>query len=277
MYREEGIPSELLASPAGRPATLASTPVRREEIPHTNGNNNADGTSMVADHLSHGMSMGTSAEDMVDKIVEDDVMDLGTAPGLVEEEIRYSDSAPYNQPSLDAAGNETSYGTMGSITAADLIRQIRSGSTPQASPRPRLPSIYNTAFAPQADEEDLARPRTAKRNTPFHSQQSSQHSVVGSFSQSSSQNLPVFFQQQPNGYQQLSSSAYSVGTPSSIGFSQRLPRTGLTTHSPRISNINYEECNFMSSNILSGSHWGSARQTGIMATPPNGQGNGYGG
>ena len=277
MYREEGVPSELLASPAGHPATLASTPVRREEIPYTNGNNHADGTSMVADHLSHGMSMGTSAEDMVDKIVEDDTMDLGSAPGLVEEEIRYNGLAPYNQSSLEAAGNETSYGTMGSITAADLVRQMRSGSTSQASPRPRLPSIYNTAFAPQADEEDLSGPETAKRNTPSHSQQSSQHSVLGSFSQSNSQKLPVFFQQQPNGYHQVSSSMNSVGTPSSIPFSQRLPRTGLTTHSPRISNINYEDSGFRSSSILSGSHWGSARQTGIMATPPNGQGNGYGG
>lgn len=204
-------------------------------------------------------------------------MDLGIAPGLVAEEIRYNDPAPYNHPSMEAAGNETSYGTIGSITAADLVRQVRAGSTPQASPRPRLPSIYNTAFAPQADEEDLSRPGTAKRNTPCHSQQSSHNGVLGGFSQSNSQKLPVFFQQQPNGYHQVSSSACSIGPPSSIPFSQRLPRTGLTTHSPRISDINYEESNFLSSNILSGSHWGIARQTGIMATPPNGQGNGYGG
>ena len=274
------MPSELLASPAGHQATLASTTVRREEIPHTNGVDHADGTSMAVDHLSHApsVSMGTSAEEMVDKIVEDETMDLGPDQGLIGDELGYNDSTPHNRSSPIVVGNETSYGTIGSITAADLVREVRSPFTPHASPRPRLPSIINSPFAPQPEEEGLSCPSTAKRHTPGHSQQNSQYGVIGSFSQSNSQQNLASLQHQAHGYHQVDSSGSSIGVPSSIGYSQSLPRKGLTTHSPRISNINYEDSNFMSSNLLSGSPFDSvSRQGGIMPTPPNGQGNGWGG
>lgn len=275
------MPSELLASPAGHQATLASTTVRREEIPYANGLDHVDGASMAVSHLSHApsVSMGTSAEEMVDKIVEDQIMDLGMDQGLIGEEIGSDDSAPNNRPSPKAVGNETSYGTIGSITAADLVREVRSPFTPHASPRPRLPSIINSPFAPQPDEEGLTRPTTAKRHSPGHSKQSSQYGVIGSFSQSNPQQNSAVPQPQPNGHHhQVDSSMSSVGPPSSIGYSQSLPRKGLTTHSPRISNINYEDSNFMSSNLLSGSPFDSvSRQGGLIPTPPNGQGDGWGG
>ena len=221
--------------------------------------------------------MGTSAENWVNNLLE------GESTGLYAEKGRIEDDTIDKDPRSDtsrAVGNETSYGTIGSITAADLIREVRPFSTPQSSPRPRLPSIYNSPFAPLADEEaPLSRRSTEKYITPSHSQHNSQLGFMGNFSPSNIQQGFTTFSQKPNGFHhQVDSSMSSIGAPSSIGYSQSLPRTHLTTHSPRNYPINYEDSNFMSSNIFSGSVWnGISRQGGIVPTPPSCQDDIYGG
>lgn len=234
---------------------------------------------MADGQFSHApsVSMGTSAENWVNNLLE------GESTGLCAEKGRIDDETIDKDPRGDtsrAVGNETSYGIIGSVTAADFVRDIRTFSTPQTSPRRRLPSIYNSPFAPLADEEaPLSRRSTEKYVTPSHSQQNSQQGFVGAFSPS---NIPqgfTSFSQQPNGYHhQVDSSMSSIGAPSSIGYSQLLPRTHLTTHSPRNYPINYEDINFMSSNVFSGSVWNiTSKQAGIVSTPPNGQEDIYGG
>ena len=279
MYREEGVPSELLASPAGHQATLSSTSILREEIPHTNGSKRVDEASMGDGQCSHApsVSMGTSAENLVNNLLEGESTGLSAEKGWVE------DATIDKDPRCDASpavGNETSYGIIGSITAADFVRDIRSFSTPQASPSRPLPSIYNSPFAPLADEEaPLSRRSTGKFVTPSHSQQNSQQGFGGPFSPSHiQQGSAAFSQQSKVHHHQVDSSMSSIGAPSSIGYSQSLPRTHLTTHSPRNYPINYEDSNFTSSNIFSGSVWnGISRQAGIVPTPPNGQEEIYGG
>lgn len=224
------------------------------------------------------VSMGTSAENWVNNLVEGESTEFCNANGLTKDEAMEDGHQLDNSQALDrnmspkAVGNETSYGTFGSITAADLVRDLRSFSTPQVSPRPRLPSIYNSPFAPLADEE--APLSTAKHITPSHSQQNSQQGYGGSFPQNNSQQGFPIIPQQVNGYSHhVDSSMSSVGAPSSIGYSQSLPQKRLTTHSPRNFQINYEDSQFMSSNIFSGSPWnGTTNQAGLVPTPPNGQG-----
>ncbi|KAL8794869.1 MAG: hypothetical protein Q9195_002581 [Heterodermia aff. obscurata] len=280
VYREEGVPSELLASPAGQQATLSSTTILREEIPHTNGSKRVDEASMADGQGSHApsVSMGTSAENWVNNLLEGESTGLSAEKGRIEDEKIDKDQ---RYDISRAVGNETSYGSIGSITAADLVRDIRSFSTPQASPRPRLPSIYNSPFAPLADEEaPLSRRSTEKFVTPNHSQQNSLQGFVGNFSPSNVQQGFATFSQLPNGYHhhQVDSSMSSIGAPSSIGYSQSFPRTHLTTHSPRNYPINYEDSNFMSSNLFSGSVWNeTGKQAGMVPTPPNGQQDIYGG
>ena len=223
------------------------------------------------------VSMGTSAENWVNNLLEGESTGLGAEQGRIEDET--IDKDPRYDTSR-AVGNETSYGTIGSITAADFVKDIRPFSTPQASPRPRLPSIYNSPFAPLADEEaPLSRRSTEKYVTPSHSQQNSQQGFIGNFSPSNFQQGFTAFSQQPNGYHhQVDSSMSSIGAPSSIGYPQSLPRTHLTTHSPRNYPINYEDSSFMSSNIFSGSVWnGASSRAGMFPTPPSGQEDIYGG
>lgn len=223
------------------------------------------------------VSIGTSAENWVNNLVEGESTDFCIENGWTKDEAM-EDSHPLNNSQVldnntspKAAGNETSYGTIGSTTAADLVRDLRSFSTPQASPRPRLPSIYNSPFAPLADEEA---PLTANHIKPSHSQQNSQQGFGGSFPQNNSQQGFPILPQQANGYfHHVDSSMSSFGAPSSIGYSQSLPQKRLTTHSPRNFQINYEESQFMSSNIFSGSPWdGTTDRAGLVPTPPNGQG-----
>ena len=217
------------------------------------------------------VSLGTSAENWVNNLLEGESTGLSAEKGPIEDET--IDKEPRCDTS-QAVVNDTSYGSIGSTTAADLVRDIRRFSTPQASPRPHLPSIYNSPFAPLADEEaPLSRRSTEKYVTPNHSQQNSLQGFVGTFSPSNIQQGFTVFPQQPNGYHhQVDSSMSSFGAPSSIGYSQSLPRAHLTTHSPRNYPINYEDGSFMSSNIFSGSVWnGTIRHAGMVPTPPNGQ------
>ena len=167
----------------------------------------------------------------------------------------------------NANGNETSYGLIGTPTAQELARNLSNRSSAmEASPRSRLPSIYNSPFAPQSN-----------------AQPSPQQTV------------------HPNGSQVIYSSMSSLGEPSSIGSYQGQVR-GRTTHSPRnqpsiwndhrggsVSNgagyrmhdATYsfgpgtaflDDSHFISSDILSGSTWTGSRRAAMMQTPPNGQG-----
>ena len=204
-----------------------------------------------------------------------------------------TDFGPIGTPPK-ATGDETSYGMIGTPTAQELARKLSPHSSMEASPRPRLPSIYNSPFAPQADEAaPLSRPGTAKPTTPNQSQRNSLQGLPLSM-QGSQQGT------QPNGYHVIESSVSSLQEPSSIGFSQK-PMRGYVTHSPRnqpsVWNANrggstnrlswgvdhahnaghwiaFDDSHFMSSNILSGSIWNGSHQVAMAQTPPNGQGRG---
>ena len=264
------MPSGLLACPEIYQATPTATNVQREDIPCMNGNVVAEKSSTPDDQLSYAPS---SMVNMVNSIVQDEPVDH-----LKGKDVTMADWLPNESP-LTGAGNETSYGTIGSVTAADLVKGFGS-LTPQTSPRPRLPSIYNSPFALTADEEGSMSPGTTKQNTRGHLAQDHQQGLNGASANGYSQQSHEFSQQQQtHEYHYTESSLSSSGESNRFGQSQRLPFKGqLTTHSRRNYDINYEDSQFMSSNIFSGSSWvGGSKQARIMPTPPNGQGNGYGG
>jgi len=204
------VPSELLASSSGHQATLSSTSIEREEIPRANGSVNKsavrDGASNIDDQTSQSASMNTAMNHMVDKIVGsefeertnngdnyDDENIPPTPPGHTFDDD--DDSPPFDP------GNETSYGLIGTLTAQDIIAKVHaysqspthSNNNNRSTPRPVLPSVLNSAFAPQPGEvSPQTRPSTATRISPtppthlFLQQPTAQlqsgHSVHSSFS-----------------------------------------------------------------------------------------------
>ena len=291
------MPSELFASPEGHQATLSSISIDREDISQANGSGAPDMIPVPDERdsqaASAAVSMTTDMNRMVDNLVSSEATDDS------EIEDAFANASAYRIPptpperSFDdspsqEAGNETSYGLIGTLTAQDLVRDLHAYSPQQQTPRPVLPSIYNSPFAPQAGEE-ISRPSTAKR-TPHHSQRSSQNAI--------------FFQQQPN-HQSIPSTISSMQDLSSMAFppnpweqydyavpsnGQPLGKghfgPGATHATSRLASAlygdrngtAYDESNFKSSNIFEGSDWpGSAfsgREALDVQTPPNGQGGG---
>ncbi|KAL8642073.1 MAG: hypothetical protein Q9228_001210 [Teloschistes exilis] len=150
-----------------------------QHIPHHDAESTTDDAGSVAPSTS--LSLGTSMNQMVDDLVDHDLSN-DPAP-------RSTYAAPNGPaaPWMDGA-NETSYGVGDStLTAMDIVNQIRSWSpkrqqAPKAAPRPVLPSILNSPFAPQPDEKiALLTHATStgipeqpsqhnEKNTPSHSQ-----------------------------------------------------------------------------------------------------------
>ena len=165
-YLDEGVPSD-----AGYQVTPSSASVERAEITHVDETALADlagsvdgGTSQAA---SAGISTDLASKRMVDDLVgsettDDDEIPIAPAQGLSTARFGSKNTV-----------NETSYGLIGSSTAREQFRDDH--DHPKVSPRPVLPSIYNSPFAPQPGEATPgSRPGTAKRSTPSHSQQNSQ-------------------------------------------------------------------------------------------------------
>lgn len=313
------MPSELLASPSGHQATLSSTSIEREEIPKPNGPGKKslapEGASNLDDQTSQSASVNTAMNRMVDRIVgseidectngdnngNNDGQNYGnnnggnygdnydddnippTPPGHTFDD----DSPPYDP------GNETSYGLMGTLTAQDIISKVHAysqsptHSASRSTPRPVLPSVLNSAFAPQPGEvSPQTRPSTATRVSPAPpsqlflqqptAQRQSGHSVHSSFS-SMPQPSSLAFPHSPltNAYgfglfpQQIGIGAGSNGIGGyGNGTVRGRPSTIYGTGNP------FDESNLMlSAEVFDGSQW---RGSGLINahTPPNGQGAG---
>jgi len=186
-----------------------------------------------------------------------------------------TDFGPIGTPPK-VSGNDTSYGIIGTPTAQELARRLSARSSMETSPRPRLPSIYNSPFAPQTDDA----------GPPSHPSQ-----------RNSQQSLPQG--SQANGHHVIECIS-SLPDPSSIGNYSPNCMPAYVTHSPRNQpniwthergaavrtrlswgmnggngNMWVDGSQFVSSNLLSGSTWngnGGSQQEAMMQTPPNGQG-----
>lgn len=143
----------------------------REEVTHVDETTFPHIKSSVDNEVFQAASAAISMDQASNRMVDD----------LVESEHADDDDEILPEPgiglsSAHEAGNDTTYGLFGSATArelGDLENQ------PPVTPRPLLPSIYNSPFAPQPGEETaLSRPDTAKRMTPSHSQQHTQTKLV---------------------------------------------------------------------------------------------------
>lgn len=282
------MPSELLASPNGHQATLSSTSIEREDIPKVNGHANKpaapDAASTIDDQTSQSTSMNTAMNHMVDNIVGSEADECATG------DVYYSENIPPTPPghtfdddsSMYDPGNETNYGLMGTLTARDVVAKVHaysqspSHSTTRSTARPVLPSVLNSAFAPQPGEvSPQTRPSTASRISPTPPRRFSPQP----------QSMPQ------NGYS-VQSSISSMEQPSSLaypysplanGFGQLLPdmgnSNGYGTIRGRPSTVygtgsTFDDSNLMlSAGLFDGSQW---RGSGLVNThtPLNGQGGG---
>lgn len=240
------------------------THIDETTFPQVSGSVN-DGGSQV-DLTS--VSMDPASRRMVDDLVDSEMTDDGQ-----EEPLK-----PRTElSSANEAGNETSYHLFGTSTASELEACAEQQNQPPIIPRPLLPSIYNSPFAPQPGEATPnSRPGTAKRTTPGHSRQNSH---------------TTFPLQQPVRHNIESSQSSMPGPtnpnpPIDIGYRNQpyvnttFPtRTNYTTggkSAVAYENDNYsalDACHFISPTIDFGCS-GSVKGVANVQTPPNGQGAG---
>lgn len=249
---------------------------------------------VVSQATSISVSLNTEARRMVDILLESESADNARHSTTMAsrdfrsetadfvEPVRTSPAVEVTSPNLE---NDTTYG-FSELNASDFVRALKEYTPqkqqPQGSPRPHLPSIYNSPFAPQADDATpVSRPNTATQISPLHSRQSSQPKFP-------------FQQQHPNGGILWNSSTGSMqDTSSSLSVTQT-PRNHLKKRSvagnnygaiggPVISHShhsthNFNDFEFRSSQVFQGSTWDLSGQTVrdamSLRTPPNGQGAG---
>lgn len=183
-FREEGMPSELQASPMGHQATLSSTMIERQEISEANVSPPLD-TLSPADEVSQAAfstnSLNTEAHRMVDNLVDSEPAEKDDHKedyeyGYVKMEP--TPLAPACEITTSGEVAETSYGFSSNLFGSDLIRVLHEYSPQQqthGTPRPHLPSIYDPAFGPEVTP--TSRPTTARRLSPHHSQRGSVNKI----------------------------------------------------------------------------------------------------
>lgn len=283
-YHEEGL-TEFIGSPEGHQATIPSASIERKQNPCANDIIPLKAASTFGEGASEAASVSVSTNTLrwVDNLVGSETADNDTyKQGLHNE---FADRIPPTPPGysleespVKEAGNDTSYGLIGTLTARDLVRDLRSYSPQnqhQSTPRPTLPSILNSPFAPQAGEKTpYARPSTAKY-MPTHSPRNSQNGF----------SMPQ--QHQPTSYS-VDSSISSIPDPSGATF--QLPQNQpfgnfgvIARPSTTVSKIHgsmamFDDTAFHSSSVFHGSPWEgpqrSNREIMTVQTPPNGQGGG---
>ena len=263
--REEGVPSELLASPNGREATLPSTSIERQEIAAVKGPTAPDKASVVDEGASQSatasVSMSTAMHRMVDNLVdgEEEVGKNNNNQNIVNGSGAMMPSYPTSTDwDFQDVGNDTSYGLIGTLTAHNLLQELPITPSAQQLYRttgPILPSIYNTPFAPlpsDATPSPQSRPSTATR-VPGHSKQNSGN---------------VFpLQPQANGWSVHSSNFSSMPDPSSMVFPNTPVNGTSTTYQPHLGNGTFGAGSafngsaFFTPSVSTGSPWasGSAR------------------
>lgn len=288
------MPSEIQASPECNQA-LKSTMIEPEDISYARRSSPHDGASRVDEEASQAtsvsVSLNTEAHRMVDNLVESEAAEADqTGEGMTSGEfasgnVAYVDPPPLGPPfevrSSAKIDEDTTYGFHASADASEFIRALHGFSQQEprnGSPRPLLPSIYNSPFAPQAGEATPgSRPSTAKRTSPRHSRHSSQHKIPSL--------------QQPSTGLVVDSSIGSTDW-SSLGFSQTTKMNGNNQLNlnrggnyygaiggPVLGNdrsADFDDSEFRSSEVFRGSTWAcsgqSASQGLSLQTPPNGQG-----
>lgn len=297
------MPSETQASPESHQAISTSMMIEPNEISQTHKPSLPITASLVDDEASQAtsvsVSLNTEAHRMVDNLLNSEVAenDQGSEDALLgnlpSRNANCSVPAPLG-PAFEATSsgnmdNDTTYGFQETLDTSDFVRALHKYSPkdqPIGSPRPHLPSIYNSPFAPQAGEATpVSRPSTAKRMSPrHHSQQSSQ------------QKFPLL-QPISKGGIIVDSSSSMIFDSSSLGISQTPVQTGKNylvrglaggyAHhgaigDPVLRSYNnvtaFENTEFVSSEIFKGSTWACSGQSAQDAlkfqTPPSGQGTG---
>lgn len=194
--------------------------------------------------------------------------------------------------STHKTGIDTTYGfdtTLDTSAFVGALQEYSAQKQPQGSPRPHLPSIYSSPFAPQAGEvTPRSRPSTAKRMSPPHSRQHSQHALT--------------FPPQVTEYRVSTDS--SMQDPSSFASTQTpttrnahpFHRNQAPTWNGEFRGVSHygaigepilrghgnsgfmDDSEFRSSEVFVGSNWAysgqSANEALNLHTPPNGQGAG---
>lgn len=264
VYLDEGIPSD-----ASYQATESSASVGQAEITHISETAIA-GTSKSVDGEASLLASASISMDLASKRMVDDLVDSETA-----DEGEISNESSLMPRSGSKEFNETSYGLIGSSTAREHFQEPQ--DQPQASPRPLLPSIMNSPFAPQPGEATPGtRPGTAKRTTPGHSQKNSQigiplqcsvnalsvDSTVGSMPDPSNYNPYPYID---GGFHNQPYLNISVPTATNYTSGRRASATyGNDAYCPM------ELSNFHSSSV----DWGGSGRVQMatnIQTPPNGQ------
>ncbi|MCJ1403274.1 hypothetical protein MMC11_006497 [Xylographa trunciseda] len=175
-YREEGMLSELMASPQGHHATISSTSIDREDISLAKEASANAPKSVVNDEASQSASVSVTANlvmnEMVDNIVGSEATNESECRDYYASPIRAPPTPPsysFDESPIKSCGNDTSYGVFGTSTLQGFLNDPNFNTPHQPShkgtPRPLLPSIYNTVFAPTPDEVS-SRPSTAKGLSP---------------------------------------------------------------------------------------------------------------
>ncbi len=249
--------------------------------------------SLVDDEVSQAtsvsVSLNTEAHRMVANLLDSENAEIGqSSAGIAFENAEYVELADLG-PTVEVTpprklDDDTSYG-LNDLNASDFVRALHKYSPQkqtQGSPRPHLPSIYNSPFAPQADDATpVSRPGTAKRMSPGHSRHNSQqkspqqqHRPSGIFMESTMSSMqhtssfgitqtPIENNNMNNFKRNMAGDHYGViGGP-------------VLAHNPSRAFGAFE---FNSSEISHGTPWAlsgqSARNALNLRTPPNGQGAG---
>ncbi|KAL8736974.1 MAG: hypothetical protein Q9181_002142 [Wetmoreana brouardii] len=208
----------------------------------------AESTTDDAASLGPSLSLSTTMNQMVDNLVgperSADAVHPSTPIAATRSSARGADGV-----------NETSYGIgETTLSALNFVNQVRSWS-----PKPSLPSILNSPFAPQPDEESaLTQPPVAMSN---HSRQNSQQ-----------QRLPQC---------SLESTESSTSDPTQLSYVANGAHLHPSLRTKVFGNRQYhaplaaDDFTFNSSNIVTGSSFpynNTGRDHMSQPTPPNGQG-----
>ena len=294
------MPSEIQASPATHRATLASTMIESQDIPHAHRSPLINAPSLadevVSQATSVSVSLNTEAHRMVDILLESESIDNGHHSSTIASREFRSETAEFVEPgrmtpAVDVAplpniDNDTTYG-FNELNASDFVRALNKYTPqkqqPEGSPRPHLPSIYNSPFAPQADDATpVSRPNTATRISPLHSRKNSEQKF--SLQQQHHPNGGIFGNSGMGSMHDTSSSFSVTQTPinhfkkrSVAGNNYGAIGGPVISHSHN-SSRNLDGFEFRSSQFFQGSTWDLSGQTIREAislrTPPNGQGAG---
>lgn len=285
------MPSESQASPVAHQVKLSSSTVEIQEL--CPGSPSREGLSQVDEEASQAnsvsISLNTEAHRMVDNLLDSEAAENESNPFAANDHAGAPLGPALKLSALGKAGNDTTYGFNTTLDTSGFVRAVQDFSAqkqPQGSPRPHLPSIYNSPFAPQVGEAtSQSRPSTAKRMSPPHSRQQSQYAIA--CQSQVTQSVETTYSSMPD-----PSSVVSIQTPV-IRNAHPTRRNqahawngdfGKTSHYgaigeaiPRVNGSGgfIDDSEFRSSDVFVGSNWAYSGQSAAEAmnlhTPPNGQ------